>query len=238
MINSDLGAVVTVISHNRSQNVRLLEKVIECQAAWFVGNGEVDAYTNAGASCVFESGGLVDSRNAALHYAWKHDVPCVMVEDDLKGFQLAIDKTHKIPITFHDVVWYLKDSLEVTRNMLYLAGCAPTSNAFFYNPLKRISLNQYIIGSLILVRPCDLWFDPQFKLKEDYDYTLQHIQQFGGVCRRNDILLDVQHYTNSGGAVEYRTEELEQKTIRQLKGKWGPHIVDNPRRRNEVLLKV
>lgn len=238
MWNTSIGAVVTVISHNRPNNVPVLEKAIDCKATWFVGKGEGRDYTYEGASYVFESGGLVDSRNAALDYAWRHDLPCVMLEDDLKGFYLALDKKNKIRITFHDVVRYLKDSLEATRGMLYLAGCAPTLNTFFYNPLKRISLNHYIIGSLILVRPCDLWFDPQFRLKEDYDYTLQHIQHFGGVCRRNDILLDVKHYTNKGGAVEYRTDELERKTIRQLKGKWGNHIVDNPRRKNEVLLKV
>lgn len=215
------------------------QNILKSPATWFVGEGEGRDYTYHGASYVFESGGLVPSRNAALDYSWSHgDATCIMLDDDVNAIYRAIDKKQKEPISFVDAVHMLHQAMSETRNMFYFGGSAPTNNTFYFNPLKPISFKNFINASLMYIRPCELWFDPQFRLKDDYDYTLQHIQKYGGVCRRNDILLDVKHYGNKGGAVEYRTDDLEQQTIQQLKAKWGQHIRDNPRRKNEILLKV
>jgi len=45
------------------------------------------------------------------------------------------------------------------------------------------------------------------------------------------------HRSNSGGAVSYRTPELEQAAIDRLTSKWGDAIVPNPRRPNEILFR-
>lgn len=94
------------------------------------------------------------------------------------------------------------------------------------------------MGDFILVHPCKLFFDEQMKLKEDYDYTMAHIYEFGGVARCNAILAHFAHRSNAGGAVDFRTAEREQEAIAHLKKKWGAYIQDNPKRPNEILLKL
>lgn len=86
--------------------------------------------------------------------------------------------------------------------------------------------------------PCHLWFDTGMTLKEDYDYTLAHLHDFGLVARVNGLLAHFLHRTNPGGAVAARTAELEQENIAYLRKKWGRVIADNPRRPNEILLKL
>ena len=88
----------------------------------------------------------------------------------------------------------------------------------------------------IIIKPNNLRFDSSLRLKEDYDYTLQHIKEFGGCVRYGLFLCSFKHYSNKGGAVSYRTNNLEQETIKYLMEKWGECIKLNPKRENEILL--
>jgi hypothetical protein len=117
-----------------------------------------------------------------------------------------------------------------------LAGVAPTSNPFYGS--TTLKLRHFIVGDLMLAAPNPLRFDPAFALKEDYDYTCQHLARYGGVVRVDWILASFRHRTNKGGAVDVRTPELEQEAIVRLKEKWPDWIRDNPRRENEVLLRA
>ena len=54
--------------------------------------------------------------------------------------------------------------------------------------------------------------------------------------RYGGYLNTFKHYSNKGGAVTYRTNNLEQETINYLKQKWGACIKLNPKRENEILL--
>jgi hypothetical protein len=117
-----------------------------------------------------------------------------------------------------------------------LGAVAPTSNRFFYT--KPISTQVFCIASLCVVLPDDLRFDETIPLKEDYDFTLQHISRHGGVVRSNDLLAVYKHYRNKGGAVGYRNDKTERAAIAILQRKWGNAIRMNPRRENEILLKV
>ena len=89
---------------------------------------------------------------------------------------------------------------------------------------------------MIFVKPCDVFFDEKLSLKEDYDYTLQHLQKYGNCFRYQKYLFTFDHYTNKGGAVDYRTNDEEQKTIRYLMSKWGDKIRLNTKRKNEILI--
>ena len=48
--------------------------------------------------------------------------------------------------------------------------------------------------------------------------------------------MSFKHYSNKGGAVDYRTTKLEQETINYLVKKWGDCIRLNTKRENEILL--
>ena len=227
---------LAVISHARPNNVLRMSKLIG-DATWYVGSDtrEAWAYGQMGAPSVVNSGALCDSRNAALDDAFNAGLPCVQVSDDLMRLRRATSARTKVPVSFEQIV----RQLFISSKMLdaRLAGVAPTDNAFYFDPKRLTSATAFIVGDLFLAQPCALRFDTALPLKEDYDYTLQHLRAFGRVARRNDLLATFAHRTNAGGAVSVRTADLEQEAITYLKQKWGSAISDHPRRQHEVLLR-
>ena len=145
-------------------------------------------------------------------------------------------KKIKKEITVDEVLKEMINQME--KYDMYLGAVSPTNNEFYFSETRPIGFRHFCLGDLHLIRKCDLKFDESLTLKEDYDYTLQHIKKFGGVCRLNYILPTFTHRVNKGGAVAVRTEALEQENIKLLKKKWGSLIRDNPRRPNEILLNI
>jgi hypothetical protein len=207
-------------------------------ASWYVGAGESGDYSEA--ASVVESGGLCPSRNAALRDAWRHGAPCLQVSDDLRKVEKPVwsgsrGKYVGEIIAFSEAVRCLLAMGDLHRARL--CGVAPTPNPFYFNPSRAVTTRAFIVGDLCLLFPCDLWWDERLRLKEDYDMTLQHVRRYRRVARCNGILATFLHRQNAGGAVSYRTAELERRTIAYLKAKWPDRIRDNPRRPNEVLLR-
>lgn len=228
-------AHIAIISARRPDRVIPMSKWAP-DATWYVAAGEAETYRAAGAKHVVEGGKLCESRNAALDNAFAQNRPCVQLSDDLAALKKAHDKKQVEPLTLEQAI---KDMLFVTAKMdAKLAGCAPTSNPFYYNPEKPYRSAGFIVADFILVRPCELRFDVGLRLKEDYDYTLQHLAKFGRVSRLDNLMASFAHRTNKGGAVAYRTSELEQESIAYLRKKWGSAIRNNPRRQNEILLNL
>jgi hypothetical protein len=226
---------VSVISHKRSDNVKRMTELCG-KATWYVGAGEAAEYKKAGAKRVVESGKLCRSRNAAMDDGFEECDYVVELSDDLKRLSLAKNKKDQEPLTFDGAVTSMMNQSK--RTGARLMGCAPTANLFYFDPKKKVTTNAFIVGDFIAIKKTKLRFDEDMRLKEDYDYTLQHINQFGAVARLNDIMATFLHRTNTGGACDYRTSKLEQEAISQLKTKWPGLVRDNPRRPDEILLAV
>lgn len=226
---------VAVISHKRSHCIEKMASICG-KATWYVAADEVDAYEDRGAPRVIGSGGLCRSRNAALEDGFAAGLPVIQLSDDLKKLEFAVTPKEKRLMSFEECASVMLSSCESAGAML--AGVAPTSNAFFFNPKKPVSTNSFIVGDMILVRKNPLRFDENMRLKEDYDYTLQHLRKYGVVARANAILATFVHRSNPGGACDYRTSSLEQEMIALLRSKWPGMIRDNPRRKDEILLNT
>jgi hypothetical protein len=225
-----------IISHARPANVAAMLSIAGPGATWYVGSGEAQAYRNAGASQVIEAGGLCESRNRALKDAWSRGQPCLQLSDDLKRIKLAQPGVKPVAITLDQALDRMLGALSLTHARL--AGVAPTANAFYYQPKKPISTRAFCVGDMILVLPCELLFDPACALKEDYDYSMQHLKAFGVVARCDMILAEFKHRGNPGGAVEWRTSERMKTAIARLRQKWGAGAFpDNPKRQNEILMR-
>lgn len=229
---------IGVISHSRSQNVSNMEGVLsdKYSITWYVGKNEGVDYKKEGAKYVVESGKLCESRNRLLEDAFKMDKTCIQLSDDLVSLRIAEDKKNTRESNMEECISVIEQALNNTR--MKLGGVNVAANAFYFDPLKPIKLRHFVLGDFSVIKPTDLRYDTRFKTKEDYDYTLQHIQKYGGVARCDSVIATFKHYNNIGGVVDSRTPEVEQKSIRLLKEKWGRNIVDNPRRPNEVLLRV
>lgn len=234
----NMKVFVGIISHLRSENVPKMHNIVGENVTWVVGDNEKEIYKHSGAKSIIEGGGLCESRNVILDVAQAQGADAaVELSDDLKVIKLAVDKDNKNSkiISFDDAVSIM---IEACIGLgAKMAGAAPTNNAFFFNPNKPYHTRAFIVGDFITVLDTNLRFDEKLKLKEDYDYTLQHIYKYGSVARCNAILASFLHRTNAGGACAYRNEKREQKAIRYLKAKWPNHIKDNPKRPNEILIK-
>ena len=76
-------------------------------------------------------------------------------------------------------------------------------------------------------------------LKEDYDFTAQHLHTYGQIARLNRVFVKAKHYTNAGGAVAVRNDEREQYNIKILRRKWPGVFRAHPfRGPNEVRMYV
>tara|TARA_R100000781_G_scaffold73981_2_gene46128 strand:- start:318 stop:998 length:681 start_codon:yes stop_codon:yes gene_type:complete len=197
-----------------------------------VKNGEGNLYKKNGCENVFETGNLMQSRNFALEHAFKNKKMCVQLSDDIK--KVVINKNFGEPKKV-DLDYAINDIVNKFNNVkgVKLLGIPPTDNYFFAN--KIVSVNTFCIGDMLFIKPNPLRFDEQLTLKEDYDYTLQHMER-GDVIRYQKYLFTFEHYSNSGGAVDVRDDKEEQKNIRILKSKWKDKVRLNKKRQNEILI--
>lgn len=227
---------VYVISAGRPEAVERMAPhlaTVDAPVLWVTPESDGDAYRAAGAgNLLYDPGSLVGARNTALEDAFLEGHACVQLSDDLKRIKALPGQGAEEHPTLCDVVWHMDEALDSTG--LALCGVSPTDNLYFAK--EGVSTRKFVVGDLIMVRPTELRFDPNLRLKEDYDFTLQHWATYGGAARCDYIAPSFAHYTNAGGAVAARTADLEQETIAYLKAKWPGMIRDNPRRPNEILL--
>ncbi len=223
---------VYIISASRYDKLNFNQKQ-KNEYVFCVKNGQKELYEKVGCKNVFETGGLMQSRNAALEMAFKENKICVQVSDDLKKVTINKNFGEKKQVDLCNAINELVIIFEKI-NGVYLMGVPPTSNDFYAK--KIVSKNTFCIGDMLFIKPNPLRFDTNLTLKEDYDYTLQHLDKYGNVFRYQKYLFEFEHYKNKGGAVDYRSEKEEQKNIRMLIGKWGDKIKLNPKRKNEILI--
>jgi len=228
--------IITCISHNRHENIQKFFDVVGTNKITFFVKDQTDVenYKLNGALTVVASGSLMDSRNAALDYCFKQGKICIELSDDLENIMVN-DFTGKRTKKYVTVKKVLDDIIPSFIESKYkLAGFPPTNNPFF--ALNEFDLNKFIVGDFLIIKPTELRFDTNMRLKEDYDFCLQFMKEKGGCIRYGKYLMSFKHYSNKGGAVSYRTEQLEQTTINYLIEKWGECIKLNTKRPNEILL--
>lgn len=228
---------IAVISHKRPDNVKLMEELtgLGGELHWYVGLKEEEDYRHA-KGMVIGGGDLVASRNMALNYAATEKKYCLMLDDDLVKIHYFTN-VGKTTIEFFELVQEMYNVLKTSP--LYLAGTASTFNRYFYHPERPLGLKHFIGGWCTLTKKGSVpRYDPALKTKEDYDITLEHVKQYGGVLRINYLAPEFKHWNNKGGVVDYRTDEVESASVKYLKKKWGGAIRDNPKRPNEILLKL
>jgi hypothetical protein len=76
-------------------------------------------------------------------------------------------------------------------------------------------------------------YDENLSLKEDYDYTLQHIKEFKGCLRLNYAFYIVKQAEQTGGCAVYRNNDRGKYQFEILQKKWGSTIIkyDNSSKR-------
>ena len=227
--------IITCISHRRSNNIQDIYKTTGTEEIVFVVNDNIDIkeYKSKGAKNIIKGGSLVENRNAALDFCFNKNKICVQIDDDLINVSIN-DFTGKRTKQYTTVKNAIDELINdfIDSDFDY-AGAAPTENPFFAT--KASQKNILITSPFTLTKPNPIRYDKNLQLKEDYDYTLQHINSKGCI-RYHRFLFNFKRYGNTGGAVSYRNNETEKQSIQYLQTKWGECIKLNSKRENEILL--
>lgn len=232
-MNAD-GLHIGIVSSERASHVPVMAAHLDgLPATWYVPEGQGGDYRYVGARQVAEvAGNLSDQRNAVLEDAFEAGKIAVQLNDDLVNLRWTDDGKTAVPIDLPNAL--IRVVLLLTDTEYRFAGGAPTTNAYFWR--EPISTRHFILAHLMVMRPCPERFDTAMRLKEDYDYTLQHLLAYGGVCRVNGLLANFRHYEKRGGCGPYRTPEEEERHVEYLLKKWPGAVRRNPKREHEVLI--
>lgn len=232
---------LAIISTGRPHNVEFMQRMCEpYKCHWYVNTGESDEYLKAGAYRVTAvATNICEARNIALVDAFvRHNpLPCIQISDDLRNIKsISIDTEMGKRTRFETVADTCNELIHrLIENKLLYGGVAVSSNPLNYMGVDT-STDKLIVNDFICMMPCDYRFDETLALKEDYDMSIRHLIEVGGVLRMNDILCEFPHRQNAGGANSYRDEFTESVATALLIEKWPNFIRMNPRRPGQVLL--
>ena len=185
---------------------------------------------------VTKTKGISATRNAILdHYG--NGAHIVTMCDDVTAICKRMGAKSLLALTPKEVGELIERSfLMAVDAKVGLWGIYPIANPFYMS--DRITRAGFIIGTFSGIIVSDLRHDARLQLKEDYDFTVKHLIRDGAVLRHNGYAVKARHYSNAGGCVDYRTDEMEEASIRILEEEYGPFIQRNRRRKNEILLKA
>jgi hypothetical protein len=226
-----------IISKGRPENVGPMQKHFEGSGiwpTWIVGRGEADAYKEKGARHAVAGGGLCASRNLAIEIAKSKNCVCVEMSDDLQFFQIIHHDGKYVKLSQEDAntrskqfVWASPVSaaryIEVKMRSLKarLGGAYVNVNKGYAMMCPPVSTSNFCVGDFLVIDSTSIpRFDCEMTLKEDYDFTAQHLHTYGQIARLNRVFVKAKHYTNAGGAVAVRNDEREQYNIKILRRKW------------------
>ena len=245
-----------IISKGRPENVSRMHKHFDGSGmlpTWIVGRGETDLYKAKGAKHVVEGGGLCASRNKAIEIAKSNKRVCVEMSDDLEFFQIIHQDGKYVKMSQEDANATSKEfvfatpisaaryiELNMRKVHSRLGGAYVNVNKGYAMMCPPVSTSNFCVGDFLVIDSSSIpRFDCEMTLKEDYDFTAQHLHTYGQIARLNRVFVKAKHYTNAGGAVAVRNDEREQYNIKILRRKWPGVFRAHPfRGPNEVRMYV
>tara|TARA_R110002012_G_scaffold171535_1_gene336336 strand:+ start:1435 stop:2151 length:717 start_codon:yes stop_codon:yes gene_type:complete len=210
-----------------------LESFIVCP------NSEVDDYKKHHENVIGVPNkikGITATRNWILEY--NKDDYQIQVDDDARSFH-KYEKTKLVRFTDPERIdTILNTMFLITEEIGFKVwGLAMAADYKFYRPYSPFTTQGVVGANIIGIINNPLRFDERLRVKEDYDYSMQHIYKYGGVVRTHKFGIDVIHLTNEGGCVGYRTKEVELQAYDTLLNKYGPSVVKFQDNKNFVRMK-
>ena len=147
----------------------------------------------------------------------------VFVDDDLRSQGRFVLKSDGYGIkhqrmTEEEWLTEFERLFEVTESLGWkIFGVNTEDSKISYKVAKPLSLRGYVLASCMgIVNDGTMYFDEEYKVKEDYEISLRHIDMYGGVLRARWLYWVNTHWSDGGGCKEYRTDSLERAMINKL----------------------
>lgn len=148
--------------------------------------------------------GITPTRNWILKNT--DDRRVVFVDDDLKiqgRFILKPDGygiKHK-KMTEAEWLREFERLFDVTESLGWkIFGVNTENSKISYKVSKPLVFKGYVLASCMgIVSDGTMYFDETYKVKEDYEISLRHIEQFGGILRARWLHWENSHWSDEGG---------------------------------------
>ena len=220
-------------------------KILPNLSTFFIPESEYHQYKGIVKNIVCvpkEVRGITDTRNWILENTDEKWV--VFLDDDAKNVgynKLEERKTKKIEI--RDEGFWAEEFLkyfDLTEQLGFKIWRTRTeSSPRGTYPYKPFLTRSYVTASCMgIVNDGEYLFDPDFKVKEDYEICLRHIRDKGGILAVRYLHWENEHWVTDGGCKDYRTIEMERDAIKRLI-KLYPNMISSAKRKaNEFTIKL
>ena len=164
--------------------------------------------------------GITATRNFILKNT--NDKNVVMLDDDVKNAGYV--KRHKNnvnhiklntePFWIDEFKKYFDLCDQLNYKIWGITTDDSTKSAYSYKP---IMFKTYALGSCMgIINDGSYYFNESFPVKEDYELSLRHIKQEGGILGIKYLYWANKHYKDEGGCKDYRTVKMERECIKKL----------------------
>lgn len=165
--------------------------------------------------------GITATRNWILRNCGERDV--VFVDDDVRNAGRFVlnaggGKLERCKMSEEEWMREFERLFELTDSFGWkIFGVNTESSRWSCHVGHPFQLRGYVLASCMgIINDGTLYFDESFRVKEDYEISLRHVQQFGGIVRAEYMYFENEHWTGDGGCKDYRTDELERDCINRL----------------------
>jgi hypothetical protein len=232
--------IITIPSKSRAGNTTT-QNIIK-NGVWFVPQSEVKMYESTGLykhviGVPNNIRGITATRNFILDTFPNQHI--VMVDDDVKsaGYLELMETKSKFRKIDDEQIWarIFRRSFDTLEGFGWkIWGLKTEGSLMSFYPYKPFVFKTYVTASCMgIINDGEFRFDERFKVKEDYDIGLQHIQKYGGVLGVRYVYWQNKHWDDDGGCKDYRTESIEREAILLLQKKY-PTMIREARSKNNI----
>lgn len=170
--------------------------------------------------------GITPTRNFILETTKERYV--TFIDDDVMsvGYWLVgVEGKKKVKMTEPQLLKEWLTLFHVTDDMGYhIWGAETTGDYIACHPHKPFVWHAYATASCMGLVNDGIRFDENYPVKEDYELCLRCIEQDGGIVGARFLFWKNEHWTAAGGCRDYRTQEMEDRVIRQLMERYPGYI--------------
>ena len=235
--------LIAIPSKNRAGNTTT-DKILPNVGTFFVPESEVRQYDYVKnvIGVPKEIQGITQTRNWILKNTDQQWV--VFIDDDSKfvGYTEMQSRKAKRHEVRDEQFWYdeFLKYFDLCEQIGYkIWGVKTESAPRSMYPYKPINFKTYITASCMgLINDGEFYFNEDFKVKEDYEICLRHIQKYGGVLGVRYLHWENEHWVTDGGCKDYRTVSNERDAIKKLNKLYPGMISGAERKANEFTVKL
>lgn len=185
--------------------------------------------------------GITATRNYILRTV-KENV--IFIDDDLQygGWIKKSSEKYKV-IRFDDSNDFdieFKKLFELTEQLNYkIFGLFTVGNNLTQYSYQPLLLHGVVLGSCMgVINDGSYYFDESYLVKEDYELSMRHIKERGGILRANYIFMQHEHQKMEGGCKDSNRIEKEKEALKKLLKQYPGWIKEAKHRGSEFAIQL